>query len=177
MSNNKLTEKQKQFCEEYIVDLNATQSAIRAGYSERTAHSIGNENLIKPEIQNYIQELKKKRAKELKITQLDVLKELYNWAFSDITQTIGLTPFEIEQLPDDVKRLITKYKKTTRRLGEEMTEETIELHFVSKEKAMEMIARHIGFYEKDNDQKKSQINLNQLDEKTLMQIWNARNED
>lgn len=151
--HKKLTPKQKRFCEEYVIDLNATQSAIRAGYSKKTAYSIGNENLIKPEIQSYIQELKKQRSEELKITHLDVLKELYNWAYSDITQTISLTPYEVEQLPDEVKRLITKYKKTTRRLGEEMTEETIELHFVSKEKAMEMIARHIGFYEKDNKQK------------------------
>lgn len=52
-----MTNKQKRFCEEYIVDMNATEAAKRAGYSEKTAYSIGNENLNKPEIQNYIQEL------------------------------------------------------------------------------------------------------------------------
>ena len=46
-----MTEKQKLFCEEYLIDLNATQAALRAGYSEKTAYSIGNENLKKPEIQ------------------------------------------------------------------------------------------------------------------------------
>lgn len=55
-----MTEKQKLFCEEYLIDLNATQAALRAGYSEKTAYSIGNENLKKPEIQEYIQ----KRLKE-----------------------------------------------------------------------------------------------------------------
>ena len=50
-----MTEKQKLFCEEYLIDLNATQAALRAGYSEKTAYSIGNENLKKPEIQEYIQ--------------------------------------------------------------------------------------------------------------------------
>ena len=44
-----MTEKQKLFCEEYLIDLNATQAALRAGYSEKTAYSIGNENLKKPE--------------------------------------------------------------------------------------------------------------------------------
>ena len=46
--------KQKRFCEEYIVDFNATQAAIRAGYSKKTAGSIGSENLKKPEIKKYI---------------------------------------------------------------------------------------------------------------------------
>ena len=53
----KLTDKQKRFCEEYIVDCNATQAAIRAGYSKKTAKSIGQENLTKPDLQNYIAEL------------------------------------------------------------------------------------------------------------------------
>ncbi len=49
-----LTEKQKRFCDEYLIDCNAKQAAIRAGYSPRTAYSIGNENLNKPELLNYI---------------------------------------------------------------------------------------------------------------------------
>ena len=54
-----MTEKMKTFCLEYLVDENASQAAIRAGYSKKTAGSIGNENLQKPEIQKYIEELKK----------------------------------------------------------------------------------------------------------------------
>lgn len=50
----RMTEKQKRFCEEYLIDLNATQAAIRAGYSERTAKETGCENLTKPNIQEYI---------------------------------------------------------------------------------------------------------------------------
>ena len=53
----KLTPKQKAFCDEYLIDLNATQAAIRAGYSEKTANRIGNENLSKLDIQNSIKEL------------------------------------------------------------------------------------------------------------------------
>ena len=51
-----LTEKQKKFCDEYLVDCNATQAAIRAGYSPKTAYSIGEENLRKPELKTYIDE-------------------------------------------------------------------------------------------------------------------------
>lgn len=49
-----MTRKQKRFCEEYLIDLNATQAAIRAGYSKKTASSIGEENLRKPEIKTYL---------------------------------------------------------------------------------------------------------------------------
>ena len=52
-----MTRKQKRFVEEYLVDLNATQAAIRAGYSPNTAGSIGEENLKKPEIKNAITSL------------------------------------------------------------------------------------------------------------------------
>lgn len=53
-AGSRLTEKQKRFAEEYLIDLNATQAAIRAGYSPKTAYSIGEENLRKPEIKAYI---------------------------------------------------------------------------------------------------------------------------
>lgn len=59
----KLTEKQKRFCEEYLIDLNATQAAIRAGYSRKTAGQIGDENLKKLEIQKYLSGLMEKKQK------------------------------------------------------------------------------------------------------------------
>lgn len=49
-----MTDKQRRFCDEYLVDMNATQAAIRAGYSKRTARQIGNQNLSKFDIKNYI---------------------------------------------------------------------------------------------------------------------------
>jgi len=62
-----LTPKQQRFVEEYLIDLNATQAAIRAGYSEKTAYSVGHENLKKPEIQKAIEEAQGKYQKS-KIT-------------------------------------------------------------------------------------------------------------
>lgn len=55
----KLTDKQKKFCREYVLSLNATQAAIKAGYKESSAYSIGSENLTKPEIKEYIAKLRK----------------------------------------------------------------------------------------------------------------------
>ena len=71
-----LTAKQQRFVEEYLIDLNATQSAIRAGYSKKTAAVIGAENLIKPNIQKAIQEAKIKRSERTEITQEYVLDNI-----------------------------------------------------------------------------------------------------
>lgn len=72
----KLTDKQRTFVAEYLVDLNATQAAIRAGYSVKTAGSIGEENLRKPEIQAAIAEAQAERAEKTQRTALDVLKDI-----------------------------------------------------------------------------------------------------
>jgi phage terminase small subunit len=64
----KLTAKQQRFVQEYLLDLNGTQAAIRAGYSQKTAYSIANENLNKPEIAEAIQ---KARSKQAERTQID----------------------------------------------------------------------------------------------------------
>jgi len=68
--------KQKRFCEEYMVDCNATQAAIRAGYSERTAKSIGQENLTKPDLAELIQALQHKLSKDTGITTKYVLDSI-----------------------------------------------------------------------------------------------------
>lgn len=72
----KMTLKQQRFCDEYLIDLNATQAAIRAGYSEKTARAIGNENLTKPDIKAYIENRMAEKEKELIADQDEVLKYL-----------------------------------------------------------------------------------------------------
>lgn len=72
----KLTAKQKLFCDEYIISLNATQAAIKAGYSKKTARKIAAENLTKPVIQNYISERMEQKESSLIATQDEVLQYL-----------------------------------------------------------------------------------------------------
>jgi phage terminase small subunit len=77
----KLTSRQQAFCEEYLIDLNALQAAIRAGYSEKTAKQIGSENLSKPDVAKYIAELKAERSLLTKIDAAWVLmsaKKVYD---------------------------------------------------------------------------------------------------
>lgn len=71
-----MTDKQKRFCEEYLIDCNATQAAIRAGYSTKTAYSIGIENLKKPEIKNYIDEKMKELSSKRIADATEVMEYL-----------------------------------------------------------------------------------------------------
>lgn len=71
-----MTEKQKKFCKEYMIDLNATQASIRAGYSKKTADIIGFENLRKPNIIKYISKLKGRIEDKYEIRLNDVLKRI-----------------------------------------------------------------------------------------------------
>ena len=83
-----LTEKQKAFVREYLVDLNATQAAIRAGYSENTARVIACENLMKPNISEAIEKALQERAERTEITQDKVLEEIAKYAFKDASDAL-----------------------------------------------------------------------------------------
>ena len=71
-----MTPKQRRFCDEYLIDLNATQAAIRAGYSEKTAGSIGSENLKKPEISAYLRARMREKDRQLVADQNEVMEYL-----------------------------------------------------------------------------------------------------
>lgn len=73
-----LTPKQEMFCKEYIIDLNATQACIRAGYSKNNADKIGSELLGKTRVREYVNILMDKRSKKIEITAEDVLQDIYD---------------------------------------------------------------------------------------------------
>lgn len=87
--SKKLTDKQEMFCREYLLDLNATQAAIRAGYSEKTANRIATENLSKPVIQERIAELKSERIKEVKVDANYVLNRLIEIDQMDVADILN----------------------------------------------------------------------------------------
>lgn len=105
-----LRPKQKRFCDEYLIDLNATQAAIRAGYSPNTAYSIGNENLSKPEIQGYIKQRLAEKDDALIAKQDEVLKYLTRvmrrqepeYATAVVAEGGGVTRVEVTELPTKV---------------------------------------------------------------------------
>lgn len=156
----KLTPKEAKFCDEYIIDLNATQAAIRAGYSEKTAGSIGHENLNKPEIQLHIKELQKDLSDRTKITQEMVINELAKIGFSDIKNyyQAGENQKSITTLEDKVSGAIKEIKITSFKTEHGIsTTKEIKLH--DKIAALDKLGRHLGVFEKDNHQKVINVNI------------------
>lgn len=87
----KLTAKQQRFCDEYLIDLNATQAAIRAGYSKKTAKQIGQENLTKLDIKEYIEKRMAEKEKELIADQDEVMKYLSSVMRREKTESVVVT--------------------------------------------------------------------------------------
>lgn len=169
---NKLTDKQARFVEEYLIDLNATQAAIRAGYSEKTAQIIGSENLSKPLIAEAIEKARKKTSTKLEITRERVLMEMARLAFSDPRKMFDedgqLVP--IHELDDDTAAAIggidVNMRATRGPDGETNINETEGVHKIKvwdKNAALEKLSKHLGLFEKDNDQKAPTIIISKDD--------------
>lgn len=147
-----LTEKQKRFCKEYVIDLNATQAAIRAGYSKKTANVQGAQNLSKLNIQAVIQELQSKKAAKLDISQERVLTELCKIAFGDVRNYFDENGriINISELGNDVtasiKSVTVQIDKTELR-GESFVETTVKkLESYDKLRALETINKMLGYF-------------------------------
>jgi phage terminase small subunit len=141
-----LTDKQKLFCKEYLVDLNATQAAIRAGYSADSAAAIGSENLIKPEIQARVQELMDKRSKRTEITADRVLKELARIGFSDPRKVMAwngetMVVKDSEELSEDDAACVSEVSSTTTKEGG-----SIKLKMHDKIAALDKLGKHLKLF-------------------------------
>jgi phage terminase small subunit len=108
MKEPALTAKQDQFCREYLIDLNATQAAIRAGYSAKTAMEQGWQLLQKTSVQARIQVLMNERSKRAEINADTILRELLRIATVDLAGAYSQTGelLNIHAMPEDVRRAI-----------------------------------------------------------------------
>lgn len=161
-----LTDKQKRFCDEYLIDLNATQAAIRAGYSEKTAYRTGADNLRKPQIEEYIAKRQKELSRSTEITQERVIKELALIAFSNNADYAHVVEKKmqveaggtlVDVLDKDGKPVM--YRTVEPVLTEELTEEQkralavikkgregLEVKSCDKVKALELLGKHLGIF-------------------------------
>ncbi|SDP01748.1 phage terminase small subunit [Eubacterium maltosivorans] len=142
----RLTAKQKRFIEEYLIDLNATQAAIRAGYSPETAGSIGSENLHKPEIRARIDQAMAERSKRTGINADRVLIELARIGLVNPKNLINFDEATIlEEAADDDTAAISSVKvKTIPTESGEIIEREIRLY--DKTKALELVGKHLGMF-------------------------------
>lgn len=156
-----LTDKQRRFVDEYLVDLNATQAAIRAGYSVKTAGQIGEQNLRKLEIAAAVQEAQAIRAKRTEITQDMVLRELAKIGFSDIRKIVrwGKTELRVTDSDTDEEGVTETYHGLALVGADDIDDDTaaaiseisegreglkVKLH--DKRGALVDIGRHLGMF-------------------------------
>lgn len=150
LGSKPLTEKQELFVREYLVDLNATQAAIRAGYSEKTAHSQGQRLLKNVEVQKAIDAAKEKRAERVEVTADEVLRELKRIGMSDIADIFNedghLRAFR--EIPLEARRSISAIKvKSERAPGDEDTVVwTTEIKLWDKPSALGMLGKHLKLF-------------------------------
>lgn len=151
----KLTEKQKRFVQEYLVDLNATAAAKRAGYSEKSASRIAVELLNKTQVSAEIQKQQAKRQKRTEITQEKVLQELAAIAFAngyDFAQVIKpgvVRVIPTEEIPQDKRKAVASIKETAN---------GTEIKTYDKVRALELLGKHLGIFDSNNSTAAEQEN-------------------
>lgn len=145
-----LNEKQKQFCNEYLIDFNGAQAAIRAGYSKKTANRIASRLLSNVDIQAYLKELIENRNERVKITQDEVIRDIIE-VKNRCMQKAPVMRFDKE---------IKEYVQVTDELGRDVWQ----FDANGANKALDMLAKHTGLYEVDNKQKAG-FNIVVADEK------------
>lgn len=151
-----LTDKQKKFCYEYCVDLNGTQAAIRAGYSEKTAAAIASQNLIKLNIQSEVKKLQDNLAETAGLTKLRILNEHIKIAFTSIAylHETWIKRKDFVLLTEDQKTCIaeidTKIKTEYEYNADTKEKEPIRIEYVriklyDKQKALDSISKMLGY--------------------------------
>nr|DAS99119.1 MAG TPA: Terminase small subunit [Caudoviricetes sp.] len=141
-----MNEGQRQFCEEYIIDFNGSQAAIRAGYSKNTANRIASRLLTNVDIQNYIKELIENRNKRTKITQDEVIADI-----------IEVKNRCMQKVP------VVKYDKEEKdyiQVQDEFGRDVWQFDANGANKALDMLMKHTGGYEKNNTQQSTSIIVN-----------------
>ncbi len=153
--SKKLTPKQELFCQQYVIDRNGTQAAIRAGYKATTATVQASALLTIPNVHRRVAELIGKAANNLEITVERVLKERARLAFVDPRRFFRSdgTPIPITELDPDVAACIAGYETIDKYDPRTESTHTItKLKFVDKTASLNALDKHLGLYEADNKQ-------------------------
>ena len=149
-----LTPKQDLFVREYLKDLNATQAAIRAKYSAKTASWIGPQLLGKTHVREAIDKAMARRAKKLDISAERVLLEVARLSFFDPRKLFypDGNPRPISELDDDTAAAIAGLDVSTTRTEDGEATQVLKYKLAGKDQSLEKLMRHLGLYKTDNDQ-------------------------
>lgn len=138
-----MTKKQKLFCEEYLIDLNATQAAIRAGYSPESARQSGTDNMKNPYIRARIEKAMAERSRRTGVNAERVVLELAKIAFVNAGMVIDATDatLKTDAAPEDLAAIQSIKVKDMGDMGIER-----EIRMADKLKALELLGRHLGMF-------------------------------
>lgn len=141
-----MTKKQEKFCEEYMVDLNATQAAIRAGYSTKSAHSIATENLQKPAVRAHVDAALAEQSKRTGVTADRVVRELARVAFANSQDVVNYDDATVrpDAARDDTAAVASVRVKTIPTKDGPGVEREVKMH--DKLKALELLGRRLGLF-------------------------------
>jgi phage terminase small subunit len=151
---SELTPRQRRFCEEYIVDLNASAAARRAGYSADTAYSIGHENLKKPEVAAEIERLQADRSDRTEVTADEVVLELRRLAFVNMLDYITIqddgsyvVDFSmLNRAKAAAVREVTVETYTEGRGEDAQAVKRVKFTLADKKSALELLGKHLGLF-------------------------------
>lgn len=141
-----LTAKQEKFVQEYLIDLNATQAAIRAGYSPASAEAIGYENLNKPQIRARIDARMAELSRRTGVNQERIIRELARIAFLNPTDIVDVDDASLKEdasAEDTAAIASVKVKTTPGEYGDGVERE---VKFADKIKALELLGKRFGMW-------------------------------
>lgn len=151
-----LTPQQERFAQEYVKDLNGQQAAIRAGYGAKNAATTASKLLGQPHVKAYVTALKEELREANAVTAQMVVNELAKLGFSDVTNYMqaGNQFKDITEVDRNHTAAVESFRVEETEYGDSgitKTRTTIKMH--SKLGALEQLGRHLGIFEKDNQQK------------------------
>nr|WP_321503281.1 terminase small subunit [uncultured Dethiosulfovibrio sp.] len=146
MAKKKLTAKQAAFVEEYLVDLNATAAATRAGYAPKSARKVGSNLLTLPHVQAAIEEALAERRERVEVTQDQVVAELARIAFGNPQDVMEWGPGGVRlrpssELTPDQAAMVAEVSETTSQNGG-----SLRLKTHDKVRALELLGKHLGMF-------------------------------
>jgi phage terminase small subunit len=161
-SSTKLSVRQQRFVEEYLVDFNGKQAAIRAGYAPHTADITGAQLLALPKVKARVDWAIANRVNRIQVRQDEVVRELLRLAMVDTSKAFDadgkLLP--IQEWPEDVRRAIASFDVEERSSKEGTVQTLRKVRFWSKPQALELLSRHLGMLrDKSEDKPAAVFNL------------------
>lgn len=156
------TEKQERFCQNYVIDFHQTNAAIRAGYPAKTAAVVASKLLNSAKIQNRIAEIRADASGKTGVSLERTLDQLGAMAFADPAEMYNPTTGEllpVHQMPLHIRRAIASIEVDEINVNGMILGVTKKIKLAPREKASDMIMKHLGEYKKDNQQKQTVVEI------------------